>query len=265
MQRGCLKGRQFHGVGINLYFDSLFCRNLYMRGHESDEFDFLKHFLRVGDIFIDVGANIGAYSLVAAKCVGPTGAVYAFEPHGTTYKRLGENIVQNKFQNVSTLHAAVSDVVGTASFKYSLDGHDAWNSLTDPIKGKEFGEETITTVTLDDFCSTKNLRADAIRMIKIDVEGWESNVIKGAKTLLSHPNAPLLQIEFSEEACQNNGGSCEMLAAQILDLGFGLYVYTTASNRLARVHDKTDYSNKNVLCIKNPDLMAIASGARLVV
>ena len=263
-RRICLSGYRFFGARLNLYFDSQLCRALYMQGYEAAEFHFLQRFLRPGDVFLDVGANIGIYSLVAAKFVGSAGFVHSFEPHRKTYDRLQENIVRNRKRNILSYNVAISDVAGSASLNYSLDGYDGWNSLTQPIKGHEFGVEEVSTMRLDDFCLAKDLTSEAIRMVKIDVEGWEANVLKGAERLLSHPKAPVLQMEFSEAACRNNGTSCDLLATQVTKFGFDLYVYDAADNRLTRIHGRNDCIDKNLLAIKNPDWVALRSGVSVV-
>src|SRR5436189_6431842 len=89
------------GLKMRLFGDSELCHLIYCRSFEVTERAFLNHFLRPGDVFVDVGANIGLFTLIAASCVGPKGKVVAFEPTTVTYTRLVENIRLNHLYNVS--------------------------------------------------------------------------------------------------------------------------------------------------------------------
>jgi FkbM family methyltransferase len=81
-------------------------RLIYEEVFENDELTFLERYLKEGDVFIDVGANIGIFSLVAAKMVGATGKVISFEPTLSTFQRLNENIILNNFTNILPINAA---------------------------------------------------------------------------------------------------------------------------------------------------------------
>lgn len=98
-----------NGVKIRLHFDSQLSRLIYCEGFELQERKFLNAFLRPGDIFVDIGANIGLFSLIAARCVGKNGHVYAFEPTAKIYQRLIENVNLNHFKNISYFQLALSD------------------------------------------------------------------------------------------------------------------------------------------------------------
>src|SRR5262249_20876384 len=100
------------GVKMRLYADSELCRLIYCCNFEETERAFLNRFLRPGDIFIDVGANIGLYTLIAAARVGPSGRVVALEPTTTTFARLMDNVQLNKFSNVNCVNLALSDWSG---------------------------------------------------------------------------------------------------------------------------------------------------------
>src|SRR5215510_12901685 len=97
------------GVRMRLYGDSELCRLIYCRSFETTERAFLNHCLRPGDVFVDVGANIGLFTLIAASRVGPAGRVVAFEPTGVTYTRLIYNARLNGFSKASCVNAALSD------------------------------------------------------------------------------------------------------------------------------------------------------------
>src|SRR5262249_50498938 len=99
-------------IQMRLYGDSELCRLIYCRNFEATERAFANHFLRSGDVFVDVGANIGLFTLIAADRVGPTGKVIAFEPTSTTFDRLLRNVRLNRFSNVQCVKSALSDRSG---------------------------------------------------------------------------------------------------------------------------------------------------------
>src|ERR1041384_4654307 len=89
------------GVRMRLYLDSELCRLIHCRHFETTEREFLNGFLRSRDVFVDVGANIGLFTLIAARLVGPQGQVGSFEPTPETFARLKDNVQTNGFENVT--------------------------------------------------------------------------------------------------------------------------------------------------------------------
>ena len=240
------------GLSINLYLDSELCRLIYCAHFESIERAFVNRFLRSGDTFIDVGANIGLFALIAANRVGKRGRVFAFEPTPATFLRLEENVRTNLFENVECLRVALSDRAGELEITESLDGFDAWNSLTRPTMGNEFGKAIVTATTWDAFVRERDL-GDSVTMMKIDVEGWESRVLAGGRETLSRPDAPVLQVEFTDDAALASGGSCADLYRSLEALGYRMYVPDATGTRM--VHDplRERYPYANLIAAKNID------------
>lgn len=89
-------------VKMKLYCDSILSHQIFFDEFEFDERDFMRRFLRPGDVYADIGANVGLFTVIAAKLVGPKGRVFTFEPVLKTYKRLFQNIQLNKFTNVQS-------------------------------------------------------------------------------------------------------------------------------------------------------------------
>lgn len=131
----------------------------------------LKEILRSGDVYVDVGANIGHLAIEAALIVGNMGSVIAFEAHPRTAEFLRQNILLNKLHNVRAAQAAVGDKFGWVGF--TDQRCDDQNSVNDD------GNIVVPSVTLDallpDKCPT---------LLKIDVEGFEKYVILGANSLI---------------------------------------------------------------------------------
>jgi FkbM family methyltransferase len=239
---------------IRLYGDSELCRMIYCRNFEMAERAFVNQFLRPGDVFVDVGANIGLFTLIAASCVGPTGKVIAFEPTAATYTRLVDNVRLNGLSNVDCIKSGLSDHTGKLELARSSDGFDAWNSFASPTKGSAISHEAVDVVEWDRFAKM-NRFADRVTMMKIDVEGWESKVIAGGKEMLSRPDSPVLQVEFTDDAAEAAGSSCDYLYASLESLGYRMFVYDPDRRRLVREERRDRYPYANLLAIKNHDFV----------
>lgn len=243
------------GIRIRLFWNSEISWLLFVKDFEATERLFHKAFLRPGDLYLDVGANIGLFTLIASHRVGRTGKVYAFEPIASTFQCLLQNISLNRFNNISAHQLALSDAIGQAEMTISLDGFDGRNSLAMPTGGEKFAKETVALSTLDYFVADNNL-AGKITMIKIDVEGWENHVLEGAKTTLAAADAPLLHIEFTEEALRTANSSSDELFQVVKRLGYELFLFQAEGNRLIPVsaEDLRDRS-VNVIATKHPDVV----------
>jgi FkbM family methyltransferase len=240
------------GIKIKLYFDSRLCQLIYCYDFESNERKFLNDFLRKGDLFIDIGANIGLFTLIASYCVGKNGCVYSIEPCSKTYRRLVRNVELNGMNNVKCEQIALTDHTGQVEMNVSLDGYDAWNSIAQPISGDTFTIESVKARSLDDFSREHQLMG-SVTMMKIDVEGWESHVISGGCETLSRTDAPVLQVEFTDQASQSAGTSCQALYHQLENLGYRMYLYDGISKRIVPYPMRESYPYVNLLAVKNPD------------
>ena len=239
-------------IKINLYFDSVLCRLIYCDNFERRECQFLNDYLKPGDTFIDVGANIGLFTLIASHRVCDSGKVFAFEPCAKTFQRLVRNVELNRMNNVKCNQMALSDHSGQIQMNLALDGYDAFNSMAQPIMGSNFATEMVCTVTLDDFARKHNLMG-RVTLIKIDVEGWESRVLSGGHETLSRTDAPVLQVEFTDLACQSAGTSCQALYHQLEELGYKLFVYDEISERIIPDSIRNSYPYLNLIAAKHPE------------
>jgi len=138
--------------------------------------------LRPGDTVIDVGANIGVLSLLASRLVGPSGRVLAIEAHPRTYAALLNNLKRNPATNVSQVNIAVGPEPGTVRFSDRQD--DDWNKVE-----HDSGTLEVEVKPLDDVCAGYN----HIDVLKIDVEGFELQVLKGATEVLERTDCVLLE------------------------------------------------------------------------
>jgi len=170
-----------------------------------------------GDIVLDVGANIGWYSLILAKCK-PGLNIYAFEPDTLNYRLLTDNIALNKINSVVAINHAVSNNTGSATL-YKYDEKNLGRHSILPIfNGKS---ESVTTVTLDDFMKENNISDKTVRLLKIDVEGFEGNVLKGALSTL--PKIKYIIHEFSPDLMNHGDTAPETLINMLFENGFKPY------------------------------------------
>jgi len=148
--------------------------------------------LTTGNVFYDVGANAGFFTILAARVVGTTGRVLSFEPFAENAESIREQIDINSLRQCDLFVKAVSDRSGTANF--AAGEHNALGHLSSPAfapvgEGKEL---TVQTVTLDEVAAGNPFP----NLIKIDVEGAETQVLAGAHSLLGSPRPPKLIIEL---------------------------------------------------------------------
>jgi FkbM family methyltransferase len=244
------------GLNINLYEDSVLSK-LIFDGFEENEIRFLRRFLRANDTFVDIGSNIGLFSLHAAQVVGENGKVFAFEPTPLTYNRLNENIRLNDFEKIIySYNIGLSDKKGKLFLNISTDGHDAWNTFAKQ-DDKIFSDKVAIPVdSLDGFLESQlNHFTENIDLIKIDVEGWEQYVLSGARSLLSKENAPVLMVEFTETNLFAAGTSCSEIYDLVLSFGYKWYRYDAQTNLLADDPKRLHYPYDNLFAIKNLDIV----------
>jgi FkbM family methyltransferase len=140
---------------------------------EAREVEILRSHTSESGVFIDVGANIGYFTLLASRWVGSAGRVYAFEPVRQTYTLLRRNLVLNNCVNVATFQVACAAEPGELSIVTEQDSGKAYLSPDGQ------GQEQVAVTTVD--CFATEQRLDRLDMVKIDVEGADFEVVKGAR------------------------------------------------------------------------------------
>ena len=216
---------KLHGnLSIQTSTASVVGKYLYMKEFEQLEMNFIRTFLREGDVFIDIGANIGVFSIIGGESVGQNGKVIAFEPVPETHNLLKSNIAFNNLSNVETHLKAISDKAGTLPFYSYQDGYDAFSSFAKVQDEAPFETILVEVITLGSFISgLPEAERQRIRLIKIDVEGWEIPVLNSAKDYLLQPDAPALLVEFTDANARKAGFSCKALFKVGEDLGYTWY------------------------------------------
>jgi FkbM family methyltransferase len=188
---------------------------------EFNDMGFLLHFLRKGDSFVDIGANIGSYTLLASGHVGAK--TIAFEPVPSTYAYLLENIRLNNIESITNArNLGLSDTAGVLKFTSGLD------AINHVIYANDNQGKTIdVSVDTLDNC----LKGENPIMLKIDVEGYETMVIRGASETLKNPNLKAIIIELNGLA--NEFGFDELkIHERLLAEGFTPYFYNPFTREL---------------------------------
>jgi FkbM family methyltransferase len=175
-----------------------------------EEYRAFRETVRPGSVVLDVGANVGCYTLLFATWSGPAGRVFAFEPAPASQAGLRRHLALNDLgDRVDVVAAAVSSSVGFARFR--TDGTSGANALAPLNAGASTATIDVETTTLDAFCATRQLRPD---VVKIDVEGAELDVLKGARQVLaSHAVQAFLELHPSVWA--SRGVTAEQIRAEL--------------------------------------------------
>lgn len=206
---------------MELYKDDWIQRHIHFYGlWERPETSLLSRLLRAGSVFFDIGANVGYFTFMASKIVGPNGKVISCEPVKSTFNALTRNLNLNDSRNVITLPYAISNNSQQASIYYRPQHDSASNSLAK--FEVDSGSETVNCITWDE-CLERFLPGTKVDMAKIDVEGSEFNVLKGAQNLLTSTEAPDLLIEIFPERLHANSSSASEVVELLLSYGYRIF------------------------------------------
>ena len=180
---------------------------------EPAETDFILAVLSPGDVFLDIGANIGWFSILAAHAVGPEGRVYAFEPREDRHRRLAQSVMDNGFEGRCFVETtALGATASEKELAWVPTEHNPGHSFLAPETLPEDAERLgrVSVRSLDSFDI-----APPVRVIKIDVEGAELQVLEGARDLIAR-DRPILVIEIFPQWLQAVGSTTpEALIAEL--------------------------------------------------
>jgi FkbM family methyltransferase len=207
-----------NGIRLQLDLEDWIPQHLYFLGeYEEKELRFIENFLDEGDVFIDVGANIGLFSLVAAEAVGVSGKVYAFEPFQKNYDALMTNLSLNLVNNVTPEKQAISDEEGELILY--LDESENNPGMVSRFGGSHTLTENVIATTLDAYLADKQLSP---RLIKIDIEGGELMALKGMEKTLKEVR-PTLLVEIIQNATLSAFTGKDLSEEYLKSLGYEKY------------------------------------------
>ncbi|SRR5579875_367235 len=177
-------------------------RHIYRLGaHEADITRYvMEHIhLRPGEIAVDVGANLGWYTVLLSRLSAPGARIFAFEPDPETYALLSRNLRLNAATGVAALNVALGDTPGMAVLHRYKSSNNGRHTLS-PGRDGGGGECEVSVQTLDSFCEAQGLAESRIRFLKIDVEGFEYFVLRGAANALRRCDCILLELNRGDAA-----------------------------------------------------------------
>jgi FkbM family methyltransferase len=233
----------WHGARFSVDLRDRIQRQMWCASYEPHVTHCLKSILRPGDTFVDVGAHIGYHSFYAAGVVGTTGRVFFFEPDPSVYARLKRNL--EPFPYAHAFHCAVWEREAELLFERSSCAQESgWGSLT-TVRTLGTGEQIpIRAVSLDGW--SREIDSSAVRAIKMDAEGSELAVLKGATKLIGE-SRPVLLLEVNDVVLRQGGASGNLILSELRNLGYR--IYEIRNNALHRLEIFEDSSFADCLCL----------------
>ncbi len=258
--------RLSHDCSIKLYPEGQVAELLYTCQFESTELALVTKFLKPGMGVVDIGANIGLYTIAAFKAVGINGTVIAFEPSAESLGRLRANLSLNQVTSVELIKKAVADCAcPDTMIKRDCGYRDGDRYLATrkvenvPARAKpdDTGDSELVPVTsLDHYFYVERGGCPKIDFLKMDIEGGEYAVFRGAKRFLQENQDAVMMFECTPQGCQCAGCTQEEVFGFLLELGFGVYawmpqqaVWTSDSDSVKRAGNVWACRNKQTLPI----------------
>lgn len=214
---------------------------------ECEEMGFVLHALRSDDLFVDVGANVGAFTVLAGRVVGAR--TVAFEPSPEIYDDLVANVRLNAIDERVELHnVGLGAADGTVSF---VSGIGARSHVLSDRDGDEGTVREVPIRRLD----AVELAEGRDLLIKVDVEGYETEVIRGGQTVLGNDRVLALIVELN---CSGNryGHDDEATHRRVLELGYQCYRYEPIRRELTPLGDRLNEQSMNTIYTRRPEELA---------
>ncbi len=205
-----------NSIKLHLNLEDWIQQQIYFLGdYEKSEIDYLYSNLRKGDTFIDIGGNIGLFSLNASRIVGNEGKVISFEAFTPNYNQFENHISINQFQNVKLEHLAIADKKGFIEILYN----DTYNNvgMASSFLEEFTAKEPVESVNLDEYVKEKQI--PKIDFIKIDIEGGEFAALQGMNEILTYYR-PKILIEINNTALKSSNHHEEELISLLTEKGY---------------------------------------------
>jgi FkbM family methyltransferase len=194
--------------------------------YEPEETQLLRSKCRPGGTVIDVGANVGWYTIIASKVVGKNGRVIAFEPEPENFAILKRNVLVNGCDNVTVEQKALSDATGTLTLYQNAN-----SVLHSTVFDWKQGAISVEALRLDDYLENRFGKVD---FVKIDVEGAEPMVLDGMRrTIQSNPSICLV-VEFAPKRVIATGRQPKQYLEDFINQGFLIYMIDEKKRQLVR-------------------------------
>lgn len=240
-------------LGLRLYVyppEDESTRVIYFTGYfEPNEFKVLNKILELGMVFLDVGANMGLYTIFASKKVGKSGLVVSIEPSSREFERLERNVKVNRLQNVRMIQTAISRLEGEADLLVATNDHAGHNTLGNfayegiILKQKEH----VMVKTIDGMVSKLSL--PRLDVIKMDIEGSEFFALEGSERTLKNFK-PILMLELFNETLKHQGCNGDMIFQFLASLGYLIYGFDEHGD-LSQLKRVNGSSSQNIFAVHN--------------
>jgi FkbM family methyltransferase len=235
--------------GHKMYLDPNDSLNLSIKEiHEPFETELVKDHVNKGEFVLDVGAHIGYYSLIMARCVGKNGKVFSFEPNPLNFNILKKNIEINEYQNIVLEEKAVSNKNGTTNLYLSKG-----NSGMHRIHPSKYCEDVISVDVVKLNSYFNNQITKKIRFIKIDAEGSELDVLEGLSDILKNSKIKII-MEFVPEHIIEHGSKPLDVLNFLNKYGFKIFIINEDKKKLEEIPDlkkiENNSSGTNLFCQK---------------
>jgi len=199
---------------------------MYFNFYEIATIEFIKKTLKEGDIFLDIGTNIGYVAAVAADLVGKNGEVYAFEPIPLYFESLKRLALNNPKYHIIANQCALGEDNGQTKIDFAKPPNIGGSSMASGVLPSSIPRDTIEVpvMRLDDYIEQKKIKKDKIALIKIDVEGFEFPVLKGLRKYFENTkHRPEIICEITPSAYPLLGASRQELIIYMKQYGYEAY------------------------------------------
>ena len=237
------------GLKVRLFPGNETSRVLFLTGlYEPNEFCWLERHLKPGMTVIDGGANMGLYTLYAARRVGPLGTVLALEPSEREFRRLAAHVRLNRLRNVRCRRVALGRSQGRGRLRIAAEWNAGHNTLG------EFGYEATELVrveevkvrALDAIVADEGL--DRVDLIKLDLEGAEYDALLGAEATIRRFR-PAILVELADRTLRHQGAHSGQIWDFLESREFTLYGFDPSHARLQPAARKPEYDSENLVAV----------------
>lgn len=237
----------YQGLIVNLRLGNDLSRCLYVSGSfDPNELYYLGEILKPGMCFVDVGANEGFYTIYAARKIGAQGRVFSIEPSPREQSWLEQNISTNQLSNVQLIPLALADNQGNDILKLADAEHNGQNTLGNfGYKGVTCSERVEVELTTLDLLRRSG-GIPKIDVIKIDVEGAEYKVLKGANQTIKK-DRPVILIELFDDALRLQNASVSLILSYLRELQYSFFEFDHSTGGLIKMREQVFSGSANIV------------------
>ena len=241
------------GLQLTLIPGNETSRSVFVTGrYEPNEFCLLSRLLKPGMTFIDIGANMGLYTLFAAHRVGESGYVLAIEPSRREMQMLKDNVEQNALRNVNSYPMALSDqgaevellVASLQNSGHNTLGAFGYNTALDH-------KERVRTVRLDELVQSE--KRDRVDVIKMDIEGAELAALRGAGDTIERYR-PVVLVELSDRALRHQSSTSADVLALLTQHGYRFFGFAVDTGLPTPLEPRKHFDSENIIAVSGDSL-----------